>query len=60
MTVTAQADCTIASTRSASGGVSGTVSCSGTFLIPAVQAHRSFKATATFWAEPAGGVGPLP
>lgn len=54
----AQADCTVTSIRSASGGVSGTVTCAGTFFIPAVQAHRSFKANATFWAEPAGGVGP--
>jgi len=54
----AQADCTVTSARSASGGVSGTVTCAGTFFIPATGAHRSFKANATFWAEPAGGVGP--
>jgi hypothetical protein len=54
----AQADCTILSTRTATGGITGSLTCSGTFFNPPVQAHRTFTSEATFWAEPAGGVQP--
>jgi hypothetical protein len=49
----AQADCTITSTRTATGGIKGSLTCAGTFFIPDVQAKPSFTAKATFWAEPA-------
>jgi hypothetical protein len=52
-----QPPCTVTTTWTPTGGLSGTVTCSAT-LNTLRHGARAYTATATFWAEPSGGVQP--
>ena len=47
-------DCTVTTVRTATGGINGTVNCTGRFSVP----PDPYQAAAIFWAEPAGVIGP--